>query len=31
MFKVSDYLEKWMVTEKKIYPNLDFFSASTYY
>lgn len=31
MFKVSEYMEKWMITEKKIYPNLDFFSASVYY
>lgn len=31
MFKVSEYMEKRMVTEKKIYPNLDFFSASVYY
>lgn len=30
LFVLSDHLEKRMVTEKKIFPNLDFFSASTY-
>ena len=30
LFKVSDHIENRMVNEKKIFPNLDFFSASAY-
>lgn len=29
-FPVSEAIESFMVNEKKIYPNLDFYSASTY-
>ena len=31
LYKISDHIEQRMVNEKKIHPNLDFFSASAYY
>ncbi len=31
LYQVSDHLENRMIKEKKIYPNLDFFSSSTYH
>lgn len=30
LYEISDYIESRMVTEKRIHPNLDFFSASAY-
>ena len=31
LFKVSEYIEKKVMDEKKMYPNLDYYSASTYH
>jgi len=31
LVEISKNIEKRMITEKKIYPNLDFFSASAYH
>lgn len=31
LFEISEFIEKMMVEEKNIYPNLDFYSASAYY
>ena len=31
LFKVSEYIEKRVIDEKKMYPNLDYYSASTYH
>jgi len=30
MYEISEHIEKRIVNEKKIYPNLDFYSASAY-
>jgi len=31
LFEVSEYIEKKVMDEKKMYPNLDYYSASTYH
>merc|ERR1719281_1305191 len=31
LFAMSDHIEAFMATEKKMYPNADFFAASAYY
>eukprot|EP00331_Platyophrya_macrostoma_P033169 CAMPEP_0176450650 /NCGR_PEP_ID=MMETSP0127-20121128/27278_1 /TAXON_ID=938130 /ORGANISM="Platyophrya macrostoma, Strain WH" /LENGTH=387 /DNA_ID=CAMNT_0017838377 /DNA_START=20 /DNA_END=1183 /DNA_ORIENTATION=- len=31
LYKVSEYVERRMLEEKKMYPNLDFYSASAYH
>lgn len=31
LYKISEHLETRVVSEKKKFPNLDFFSASTYH
>ncbi len=31
LFKISERVEELMVKEKKMFPNLDFYSASAYY
>jgi 2-methylcitrate synthase len=31
LYQVSEWIEKVMLREKKLYPNLDFYSASTYH
>ncbi len=31
LYRVSDRIEEMLLKEKKMYPNVDFFSASAYY
>jgi 2-methylcitrate synthase len=31
LFKISEYIEKKLLKEKKLFPNLDFYSASAYH
>lgn len=31
LYEVSEHIENLMMTEKKMFPNLDFYSASVYY
>lgn len=30
LYEIQDFMEKVMISKKKIFPNLDFFSASVY-